>query len=92
MFDQTLSTHTSFSEHAFQTQKSRLAQENREKLVLEKKIDGYYSVIKKPLKMRLFKNSARNRNFRKKIQRNCIQENGLKNITINESLRILHKR
>ena len=26
----------SFSEHAFETQKSRLAQENREKLVLEK--------------------------------------------------------
>ena len=62
------------------------------KIGVGKKIDGYYSVIKKPLKMRLFKNSARNRYFRKNIQRNFIQENGLKNITINESLRIFHKR
>ena len=30
----------SFSEHAFETQKSRLAQENREKLVLKKKVNG----------------------------------------------------
>ena len=38
VFDQTLSTHTLFLKHAFQTQKSRLPRENREKLVGMKKV------------------------------------------------------